>query len=75
MKYYIIRSAVNHKGESESTVALNGNILGELLGYDAIGGKWKKDLELKDIILEVADDLYTGCPMSGYDEKYDLNWD
>ena len=24
--------------------------------------KWKTDLELHDVILELSDDLYTGCP-------------
>lgn len=50
-------AAVNHKGDSDSTGAVTGNILGALGGYDAIDEKWKKDLELADVILEVADDL------------------
>ncbi len=51
-------AAVNHKGDSDSTGAIAGNIVGALVGYDAIDEKWKKDLELHDVILEIADDLY-----------------
>ena len=68
-------AAVNHKGDSDSTGAVTGNILGALLGYDAIDEKWKTDLELKEVILEVADDLYSGCPMSEYVNKYDPDWE
>lgn len=50
-------AAVNHSGDSDSTGAVAGNILGAWLGYDAIEEKWKTDLELKDVLLEVADDL------------------
>lgn len=61
-----IITAVNHSGDSDSTGAICGNILGALLGYDSIEEKWKTDLELKDIILTLADDLYTGCPMDSW---------
>lgn len=50
-------ASVNHKGDSDSTGAVTGNILGALLGYNAIEEKWKQNLELADVILEVADDL------------------
>ena len=52
-----ITAAVNHKGDSDSTGAVTGNILGALIGYDAIDDKWKTDLELLDVILKTADDL------------------
>ena len=45
--------SVNHKGDSDSTGAVTGNILGALIGYDAIDSKWKKDLELLDVILKL----------------------
>lgn len=51
-----IIAAVNHDGDSDSTGAITGNILGALVGYDAIEEKWKQNLELADIILEMADD-------------------
>lgn len=49
--------SVNHGGDSDTTGAVAGNILGAAVGYNAIGDKWKKDLELSDLILEIADDL------------------
>lgn len=67
-------AAVNHKGDSDSTGAVTGNILGALLGYDQIEDKWKKDLEIADVILEMADDLCHGCQMSEYGAYQDPDW-
>lgn len=36
---------------------LIGGAAGNALGYDAIGEAWTRDLELRDVILELADDL------------------
>ena len=69
-----IIAAVNHRGDSDSTGAVTGNILGALLGYEAIEDKWKKHLELSDVILEIADDLCHGCQMSGYSSYRDPAW-
>lgn len=69
-----IIAAVNHKGDSDSTGAVTGNILGALLGYDAIEDKWKTDLELLDVILEMADDICHGCQMSEYSDYDDPDW-
>ncbi len=65
-----IIAAVNHNGDSDSTGAVTGNILGALLGFDAIPDQWKKDLELSDIILEIADDLCHGCQMDEENRSY-----
>lgn len=54
-------AAVNHGGDSDSTGAITGNILGAYLGMEAIPEKYKKDLELKEVILRMADELYD-CP-------------
>lgn len=67
-------AAVNHKGDSDSTGAVTGNILGALLGYDVIEDKWKKDLELLDVILEMSDDLCHGCQMSEFSHYEDPDW-
>ncbi len=69
-----IIAAVNHNGDSDSTGAVTGNILGAMLGYDAIAAQWKKDLELSDVILEIADDLCHGCQMSEYSHYDDPEW-
>ena len=55
-----IIASVNHKGDSDSTGAVTGNILGAVVGYDAIPELFKTDLELHDVILHVADDLWRG---------------
>lgn len=52
-----IVAAVNHKGDSDSTGAIAGNILGAIAGYNGIDNKWKDDLELTDVLLGIADDL------------------
>ncbi len=69
-----IIASVNHSGDSDSTGAVTGNILGALLGYEAIPDQWKKDLELADVILEIADDLCHGCRMSEYSSYRDPEW-
>lgn len=66
--------AVNHKGDSDSTGAVTGNILGAMVGYNAIEEKWKKNLELHDVILEMADDLCHGCLMSEFGAYKDPEW-
>ena len=53
-----IIAAVNHKGDSDSTGAIAGNLLGAKLGYEAIPEKFKTDLELRELMLEIADRLY-----------------
>lgn len=55
-----IIASVNHKGDSDSTGAVTGNILGAVVGYDAIPELFKTDLELHNVILHVADDLWRG---------------
>lgn len=53
-------AAVNHGGDSDSTGAVTGNILGAAVGYEAIPQFYKNDLEMHDLILHMADDLYAG---------------
>ena len=67
-------ASVNHKGDSDSTGAVTGNILGALLGYEAIEEKWKTNLELSDVLLEMADDLSHGCQMSEFSHYSDPDW-
>lgn len=67
-------AAVNHSGDSDSTGAVTGNILGALIGYDAIEEKWKNNLECADVVLEMADDICHGCQMSEYSSYNDADW-
>ena len=53
---------------------MTGNILGAFLGLDAIATKYIDHLELKNIILEIADDLYHDCQMTEYGSHYDDIW-
>ena len=54
---------------------MTGNIVGSLVGYDAIESKWKKNLELHDVVLEMADDLCHGCIMSEYSLFKEWAWE
>ena len=69
-----ICAAVNHSGDSDSTGAVCGNILGAYLGVDAIPQKYLENLELKDLIEEITADLYNGCKMDGYSDYQDDVW-
>ena len=70
-----IIAAVNHDGDSDSTGAVCGNIMGAIYGYEAIQRKrlfcpqvqeLEETLELTHLILPLADDLYTSCIISEY---------
>lgn len=49
--------SVNHDGDSDSTGAVAGNIIGAILGYSTIPKKYLSNLELHDVLVTVADDL------------------
>lgn len=72
MKEAII-AAVNHDGDSDSTGCITGNIMGAIYGYETIekehlfcpdGREFEETIELSNIILALADDLFTGCIIS-----------
>jgi hypothetical protein len=50
---------VNHDGDSDSTAAIAGNLLGAMHGAEAIPKRWTISLELRRVIVEMADDLAT----------------
>lgn len=52
-----IRAAVNHSGDSDSTGAIAGNILGTHLGYSEIPPEFLSKLELRGILSMLAADL------------------
>ena len=53
-------AAVNHKGDSDSTGAVTGNILGAYLGLEKIPKKYTENLELVDVLEKVARELEKG---------------
>ena len=68
-----LTASVNHDGDSDSTGAVTGNIMGAVYGYGHIrernifcpeGKNLEDTLELSDIILALADDLHRGCIIS-----------
>ncbi|MBP3893190.1 MAG: ADP-ribosylglycohydrolase family protein [Atopobiaceae bacterium] len=50
-------AAVNHGGDSDSTGAIAGNIMGAWLGMAAIGQQWLEQLELRELLTRTADEL------------------
>lgn len=68
-----LQVAVNHDGDSDSTGAITGNILGAYHGVSAIPDKFLENLELKDILDELISDLYNDCPINEYEIK-DVKW-
>ena len=54
-----VRLAVNHSGDSDSTGAITGNILGAMLGKWAIPVEWWEQLELRELIEGMGKKLIT----------------
>jgi ADP-ribosylglycohydrolase len=50
-------AGVNHDGDSDSTGAITGNILGAYLGLSRIPPEWAEVVELRDVLIQIADDL------------------
>lgn len=69
-----ICTAVNHNGDSDSTGSVCGNILGAYTGYEAIPQKFKTDLEFHNVLLELANDLFTDCPLSDNGKYLEKSW-
>ena len=55
-----VTAAVNHSGDSDSTGAVTGNIIGAVLGRKAVPDHYTERLEMKPIIEELADALTVG---------------
>ena len=67
--------AVNHDGDSDSTGSIVGNLLGAMHGVKAIPTEWLEPLELRDVITELAEDLYAfkDWQIGEYSENEKLN--
>ncbi len=66
--------SINHDGDSDSTGAVTGNIMGAYLGYEQIPVEYKNHVELKEEILELANDLASELPVGEYNEHNDEYW-
>lgn len=62
--------AVNHDGDSDSTGAIAGNIIGAIVGYSAIPEKYRRNLELGTVILSITDDLIGASDSIQLEERY-----
>lgn len=67
-------ASVNHDGDSDSTGAVTGNILGVYLGVNRIPKEYIEPLELKDVIEELSVDMHEDCKMSEYGSYHDEKW-
>ena len=72
-----VLEAVNITGDSDSTGAITGNLLGAINGENAIPEKWRRGLREYAIVSQVADDLVTrfeqgpdGHVAAGWWKKY-----
>ena len=65
-----IRTSVNHSGDSDSTGAVTGNILGSYIGIDNISKSYIDNLEFKDMLYDLSWDLCAN-KIEECREKYD----
>ena len=66
-----VRLAANHSGDSDSTAAITGNIMGALLGADAIPASWLAVLELRDTIDRLATAMHDRFVL----RRTDVDWE
>ena len=50
-------TAVNHNGDSDSTGLIAGQLLGVQYGAAAIPSRWFEKLELREVIVQIAEDI------------------
>ena len=65
-----VRLAANHAGDSDSTAAITGNIVGALLGAEAIPAGWLAVLELRETIDRLATALHDRFVL----KRSDVDW-
>ncbi len=66
--------AINHSGRSAAVGALTGAILGARLGEKALPDFYLDCLEPLDILRQLADDIFYGCPMEKDSRLFDDDW-
>ena len=68
-------SAVNHSGDSDSTGAVTGNIVGAHIGLSGVPMKYIDHLELAEVITEMADDLFNDCQIDERNSSDEGTWE
>ena len=68
-------TAVNHSGRSAAVGAIAGAILGARMGEETLPEFYIECLEPAELLRELADDLFDGCPMEMGNKLFDLDWD
>ena len=65
-------AAANHTADSDSTGSITWNIIGVQVGLSGIPAKYAEKIELRNLIIRDADDLWHDCRISEYDSERDL---
>ena len=68
-------TAVNHSGDSDSTGAITGNILGVINGENSIPSEWLANLREYKLVSQVADDLWKRFEEDSEGHVTDEWWD
>lgn len=55
-----VLAAVNITGDSDTTGSLTGSLLGALLGCNSVPGEWVREVEDRELLVSLADDVYAG---------------
>ncbi len=66
---------MNHSGRSAAVGAITGAILGLRLGAEALPDFYLESLEPAATLIELAEDLHSGCPANTGGKIFDLDWD
>ncbi|MEV4611727.1 ADP-ribosylglycohydrolase family protein [Kitasatospora sp. NPDC049258] len=69
--------SVNHSGDSDSTGAVCGNLVGAMYGAAALPAEWTGVVEGRETVLQVADDLVAvaaGADPAGLGGRYPAAW-
>jgi ADP-ribosylglycohydrolase len=65
--------SINHSGDTDSTGAITGNIVGLMLGEQAIPSRWSAGLQQREPVLQMAIDLHTEIRGDAHDHA-DADW-
>ena len=65
--------SINHSGDSDSTGAMTGNLLGLILSDRAIPDNWISNLRMSELVSEIANDLF--IRYKGYTDYPDKEWE